>query len=343
MSAMGAPVASTSYSSVLPSASTSAARPLLKALESPPVDRNCQLFGPVSLVIQLSMGVVVVSALLLKRARERPKRPWRIWMFDVSKQCIGQFFVHGLNVALSSLISHYSHRRGHRINACSLYFLNVLIDVTLGVAILWGVIKGVSWLLVHRLGKDDFASGHYGQPPRWKAWGKQLAVYVLAISVMKIAVVALIAGVPVLVKVGDWLLSWLPSTDAQIAFVVLVFPVLANAAQFMVIDSLIKGRSPTFSLLHGDDDPEYEAAPGLESSDEHDGNDSIASAVDKSDDLRRRSVEVAAPDSTTPTYPPDSPRSDSPASAPSSRSASRQRSHAPIPPRVAAVMREAST
>ena len=73
-----------------------------------------------------------------------------------------------------------------------------------------------------------------------------MAVYVLAISVMKIAVVALIAGVPVLVKVGDWLLSWLPSTcvccvevradfrsDAQIAFVVLVFPVLANAAQFM--------------------------------------------------------------------------------------------------------------
>ena len=70
--------------------------------------------------------------------------------YRLTRQCIGQFFVHGLNVALSSLISHYSHRRGHRINACSLYvcradcedqltlqFLNVLIDVTLGVASAW--------------------------------------------------------------------------------------------------------------------------------------------------------------------------------------------------------------
>ena len=108
------------------------------------------------------------------------------------------------------------------------------------------MIKGVSWLLVNRLGKDDFHSGHYGHPPRIRAWGKQLAVYVAAISIMKIAVVAMIAGFPVLVRLGDWLLSWLPSTcvgrdgdstdacsDAQIAFVVLVFPVLANAAQFM--------------------------------------------------------------------------------------------------------------
>lgn len=237
--------------------------------------------------------------------------------------------------------------------------------------VLWGVIKGVSWLLVNRLGKDDFHSGHYGHPPRIRAWGKQLAVYVAAISIMKIAVVAMIAGLPVLVKLGDWLLSWLPSTcvgrernptnaasDAQIAFVVLVFPVLANAAQFMgsrvahagpadvaVIDSLIKGRAPTFTLLHGDDDLEHDGRGdvGPESSDEHDVSDSIASAVDKPSDVRRRSVDVATPEEPTPTYPPDSPRSDSPASAPSSRSASRQRSHAPVPQRVAAVMREASS
>ena len=47
--------------------------------------------------------------------------------FDVSKQIVGQLFVHGVNVLISDLVAH--HASG---NPCVLYFLNILIDTTLG-------------------------------------------------------------------------------------------------------------------------------------------------------------------------------------------------------------------
>jgi len=90
------------------------------------------------------MGLLVISSLLLKRHREKPKRPWRIWcvpflpprvggpsysrLFDVSKQVVGQMFVHGVNVLISDVGSTRSSG-----NACVFYFLNILIDTTLGV------------------------------------------------------------------------------------------------------------------------------------------------------------------------------------------------------------------
>lgn len=48
-------------------------------------------------------------------------------LFDVSKQVVGQMFVHGINVFVSDLGS--NHTEG---NACVFYFLNILIDTTLG-------------------------------------------------------------------------------------------------------------------------------------------------------------------------------------------------------------------
>jgi hypothetical protein len=90
--------------------------------------------------------VLVIGSLLFKRQHEKPKRPWRIWcvpriiytsgahtiyrLFDVSKQVVGQMFVHGVNVLISDVGSARSSG-----NACVFYFLNILIDTTLGVSL----------------------------------------------------------------------------------------------------------------------------------------------------------------------------------------------------------------
>ena len=92
------------------------------------------------------MGIVVLLSLVYKRHREIPKRPWRIWsvnrafshkitliwsclfrLFDVSKQVVGQMFVHGANIFLSDLISQNTSG-----NACVFYCLHILLDTTLG-------------------------------------------------------------------------------------------------------------------------------------------------------------------------------------------------------------------
>jgi hypothetical protein len=47
------------------------------------------------------MGAIVIGSLVIKRMRERPRRKWKIWLGDVSKQVVGQAFVHASNVAIS--------------------------------------------------------------------------------------------------------------------------------------------------------------------------------------------------------------------------------------------------
>lgn len=57
-----------------------------------------------------------------RRTHYLPRR-----LFDVSKQVVGQMFVHGANLLAAGLVSH--HTDG---NACVNYFLNILIDTTFG-------------------------------------------------------------------------------------------------------------------------------------------------------------------------------------------------------------------
>lgn len=100
-----------------------------------------------SQVVQGLMGILVILSLVLKRHREASRRPWRIWYnssslslifftdswissrcFDVSKQVLGQAFIHGLNLLVSGIGAVHSYGK----NACVFYFFNVLIDTTLG-------------------------------------------------------------------------------------------------------------------------------------------------------------------------------------------------------------------
>ncbi|KAG2138045.1 vacuolar membrane protein-domain-containing protein [Suillus bovinus] len=218
-----------------------------------PLDRrSCQLLGPTALVVQALMGVLVILSLVYKRHRETQKRPWRIWLFDVSKQIVGQMFVHGVNVLISNLGSH--HNAG---NACTYYFLNVLIDTTLGVAIIYVVHHGITYLLAKRLRLKGYESGQYGSPPSISYWARQAAVYVFALTTMKMLVVGLFTVWPEISKVGDWLLSWTAIGDSdafQIIFVMGLFPIIMNILQFWLIDSIVKASSSSVELLTNSSD-----------------------------------------------------------------------------------------
>jgi hypothetical protein len=42
-------------------------------------DGQCQLMGPVAIAVQISLAGVAILALLIKRQREHPQRPFQIW------------------------------------------------------------------------------------------------------------------------------------------------------------------------------------------------------------------------------------------------------------------------
>lgn len=182
------------------------------------------------------MGVLVISSLLFKRQGEKPKRPWRIWLFDVSKQIVGQMFVHGVNVFVSAVGSTRSSG-----NACVYYFLNILLDTTLGVYAIYITLFFLTWYFTEKLKLKGLRSGQYGSPPSLNYWVRQLAIYVVSLTSMKLFVIAVVAFWDALSDIAAWLLSWLGNGDtAQVIFTMGLFPIFMNIIQFWVIDSIIK-------------------------------------------------------------------------------------------------------
>ncbi|KAI0265954.1 vacuolar membrane protein-domain-containing protein [Gloeopeniophorella convolvens] len=284
-----------------------------------PVDRkSCKLLGTTALIVQALMGVLVIASLLFKRHREKPMRPWRIWLFDVSKQIVGQMFVHGVNVLISDVGSTRSSG-----NACVFYFLNILIDTTLGVGVIYFILHLLTWLFTDKLQLKGFQSGQYGTPPAVGYWLRQAAVYVVALTSMKLLVVALLASWHGILDIGAWMLSWLGTSEAaQVIFTMGLFPIFMNIVQFWLIDSIVKAGgtgvalpadSPRTSL---DRQPLF--APNDDLDDDDESDDALGAPLPKRDieaglphaHLSRRSTD------STHTYPPSAPGSPTPAPAP---------------------------
>ncbi|CEH17335.1 VACUOLAR MEMBRANE PROTEIN YPL162C [Ceraceosorus bombacis] len=237
------------------------------------------------------MGVIVVGSLVFKRRRERPMRPWKIWMLDVTKQMLGQGFVHSLNVFLSDWTSHHGT---DRTNPCALYVLNIGVDTTLGVGFIYLAMRFLTHFLTDVAGIEGCVSGVYsaapivtalpppspsgstsGRPrlprsrtrrryrrgasqhaqrPRLSFWARQLAMYLFAMLLMKLAVLFLFSLLPFLVDLADDILALFGGHKrAELLFSLAIFPIIMNVLQFWLIDSLLR-HDPVKSKYAADPD-----------------------------------------------------------------------------------------
>ncbi|OAC98069.1 hypothetical protein MUCCIDRAFT_122803, partial [Mucor lusitanicus CBS 277.49] len=208
-------------------------------------ESGCKLLDSFAIFVQLVLATLAFSTLIIKRQRESPQRPLQTWSFDVSKQIIGGGVIHTLNLVASHLFGK-SLDGEPESNPCVWYFLNILVDTTLGVLIIWGVLSAVKFVArFYRL--KGFQSGVYGDPPlvnQIKVWAKQLGVYVLALVTMKVVVVILFGLCPWLETFGEWVLGWtMGNYRLQVLFVMLVFPLVMNIVQFWVVDTIVKHKT----------------------------------------------------------------------------------------------------
>ncbi|KAF2195757.1 hypothetical protein K469DRAFT_699374 [Zopfia rhizophila CBS 207.26] len=251
---------------VLPATSAAIASEPAKstAAQASPMDKTedngeCHLLGPYALIVQGALGLLAVSSLVYKRWRETPRRPIKIWFFDVSKQVFGSVLLHLANILMSMLSSgsfdipaktkatqQYAGQddEGNQPNPCSFYLLNLAIDTTIGIPILVLLLK-----IFHRaflltpMAKppESIRSGNYGHPPRATWWLKQSIIYFLGLFGMKLCVFVIFQLLPWIAWVGDWALRWTEGNEAiQITFVMFIFPLIMNALQYWIIDGFIK-------------------------------------------------------------------------------------------------------
>ncbi|ORY94020.1 Vaculolar membrane protein-domain-containing protein [Syncephalastrum racemosum] len=204
---------------------------------------SCQLLDGFAILIQVLLAFTALGALLFKRWRERPRRSLRIWSLDVSKQFFGAGLCHFLNLGFSYVAGRPADGSPSS-NLCVWYFLNLAADTTIGVAVLW------CWLFLLKATLGTWfptvrSSGCYGPSPlrhQLSRWASQTAMFLLAETLMKVCLYGMFRSLPILFYVGDWVLSLIGRANYryQVVFVMFVFPLVMNAFQFCVIDTIIK-------------------------------------------------------------------------------------------------------
>ncbi|KAK4548931.1 hypothetical protein LTR36_008704 [Oleoguttula mirabilis] len=223
---------------------------------------ECRLLGPFALLVQAALGGVAILSLVWKRYRETPKRPWKIFFFDVSKQVVGSMLTHVLNLAMSMFSTNMdvlaavakagledakNDPEGRMPNPCSYYLLNLGIDTTIGIPVLYILLKILHALfLASRLitPPESIKSGHYGHPPRYTWWIKQSLIYFIGLFGMKLFVFFLFSAMPWLPWIGDWALRWTNGNEAlEVTFAMFIFPLGMNAIQYWIIDSFIMEKN----------------------------------------------------------------------------------------------------
>jgi hypothetical protein len=252
---------------------------------------ECKLLGQFSLIVQAALGGLALLALVWKRYRERPRRPIKVWLFDVSKQVVGSFLLHFANILMSMLssgeistttdtVGAFLQPEGkERPNPCSFYLLNLAIDTTIGIPILVFLLRILHALFLYTAlanPPESLKSGNYGNPPQARWWLKQALVYFLGLFGMKFCVFIIFQLFPWLGWVGDWALRWTEGKEwVQITFVMLIFPLVMNAAQYWIIDSFIKDTSLAEYDSVADDDEEEDENRGLMGSHHRDSEDDV--------------------------------------------------------------------
>lgn len=118
------------------------------------------------------------------------------------------------------------------------------------------------------LGKpaESIQSGNYGNPPNKWWWLKQSVIYFIGLFGMKICVLILFLLMPWISRIGDWALGWTEGNEKlQIAFVMMIFPLIMNGLQYYIIDSFIKMKDTDHERLPSEDpDVRHSADTDLE-------------------------------------------------------------------------------
>ncbi|KAJ2550660.1 hypothetical protein EV175_003984 [Coemansia sp. RSA 1933] len=209
---------------------------------------DCKLVGAFSLFVQVLVGTLGFSTLIIKRYFERRRRTWKVWSFDVSKQMISGGLMHTANLLVSAVRGSHGAKEtaAEATNPCSWYVLNLTLDCTVGilfVAMYLRLFERVAvWVGASR---KELESGDYGTPPSWRRWAKQACVFCASMVGMKLSVVTLITVFPALVVVGDLVLKPVQMTNSarlQIVFVMAFWPLVLNIFESWVLDQFIKRK-----------------------------------------------------------------------------------------------------
>lgn len=220
--------------------------PVTDAVEVPagassgPEGGSCKILsGGYAYMIQALLAITTVSLLIFKWSREQPRRDFTVFLLDGSKQLVGAGWAHAFNLVVAMLLNKYL-KAG---DECSWYWVNIVVDTTLGTLLCYGLLK-----LSTRYG--GYESGNYMTADGSldvKKWIPQVVTWCVIVAVMKVcaALLIVLAQTP-LDAVASGMLRAL-SDRWKLLVVMVITPGIMNAFQFWVQDSFLMWRGGTKS------------------------------------------------------------------------------------------------
>lgn len=194
-----------------------------------------------AIAVQLLLGVLSFSVLVLKRRLEVPRRPWGIWSRDTSKQIAGAAVGHGLNILLALHLKRYG-------NECVWYFFNFFVDSSLGVLLNWFLLKTAATLSSKYFHTEILVPGAYNITGRNRnlVWIVQVIEWVTIITIVK-AFIFISVLLPLASPLGELGRSIFTALKGHphllLITVMIIVPLLMNAFQFWVQDSFLMDHS----------------------------------------------------------------------------------------------------
>ena len=209
--------------------------------------QQCKMMGgKFGDLVQLSLAVVGIGGLVIKRFQEAHPRPWKIWGLDVGKQCLGSLYAHVLNMLLA--IGLTSIAGGG--DQCAWYFVNYFIDSSLGVLLCLILIKAAEWWAARKEAgswqRNYIADmGNYGSPPQCRIWYWQTLIWLGIVTISKFGLFFfMIALRDQFGRWGSFLFKPLQDhPNAELIIVMVIVPGIFNVAQFWILDNLLKSST----------------------------------------------------------------------------------------------------
>ena len=207
---------------------------------------KCEMFGGFGFFIQAVLGAAAFSILIFKRYIEKPRRPWKIWFYDVAKQLISSLALHLFNLIISAVLSSDKDDA----DACVWYFVTITLDCTLGAFLsyifMWlmdGIANSSDWsFLKTGLYYEEINTGNKKTYRLiWKKYLSQLGVWLVITIIVKIILLIMLKICKLfLVNLGTFFLSPFTNAKVRLVMVMIIFPVILNALYFWVVDNILK-------------------------------------------------------------------------------------------------------
>ena len=205
--------------------------------------------------MQVALGVFSFSGLFIKRNFEYPKRSYRIFLLDISKQGLSAGWTHVMNLFLAV----YLQLKVNKGNGCDWYFINFICEILFGLVLVYLIHK----LIIKFAERNDILilqSGVYlsihdaqyiyrytweelDKHINYRVWLIQLGIWLMIVTIAKLLVFAILFQFAAqIIDVGINILSIFRGyPNLELFFVMILVPFIMNSLQYWIQDNFLKG------------------------------------------------------------------------------------------------------